>query len=225
MEVNENNSFKKKKKVLIILGSLIIALTAVWVYFTYQNSHYIVTEDAKVDAMIVKVSPQISGRILDLNFEENQRVEANEILGRQSDDTLAPTANVDLTVIRAPISGQIIKKLASPGEMGSATNPVALMVNTDDLYITANIEEDKIMKVQMGQEVRLMVDSFPKVWFKGKVDSIGSASASTFSLLSTQSSGNSFIKVTQRIPVKIRFQGKYAEQLLPGMNASVKICL
>ncbi len=110
---------------------------------------------------------------------------------------------MDLAVLRAPISGQIIKKLASPGEMGTVGNPVALMVDTDDLYVTANIEEDKIEKVKVGQEVRLTVDSFPDVWFKGKVDSIGSASTSTFSLLSTQTSGNTFIKVTQRIPVKI----------------------
>jgi len=224
--MNETKGKKRveKKKVVMILGTMIIVLTMVWIYFAYQNSHYIVTEDAKVDAMIVKASPQISGRILELNFEENQMVEANEILGRQSDEALAAAANVDLAVIRAPISGQIIKKLANPGEIGTPANPVALMVDPDDIYITANIEEDKIKGVQVGQEVRLTVDSFPKVWFRGKVDSIGSAATSVFSLLPAQSSGT-FIKVTQRIPVKIRFQGEYEEELLPGMNAYVKIYL
>jgi multidrug resistance efflux pump len=222
MDDTKGNNRKGKKKVFVILGAQVVVLGVVAVYFAYQNSHYIVTEDAKVDAMIVKASPQISGKILELNFEENQTVEANAILGRQSDDTLAAAANVDLTVIRSPISGKIIKKLASPGEMGSASNPVALMVDPDDIYITANIEEDLIKKVKVGQEVRLTVDSFPDVWFRGKVDSIGSASASTFSLLPSQSSGT-FVKVTQRIPVKIRFQEKYGEDLLPGMNAIVKI--
>ena len=223
MDVSEKRN--GKKKVIVVLGLLIIALIVVWIYFTYQNSHYIVTDDAKVDAMMVKVSPQINGRILEMNFDENQMVEENQILGRQSDDTLSAAANVDLAVIRSPINGQIIKKLSSPGEMGTVGNPVALMVDTSDLYITANIEEDKIDQVQVGQEVRLTVDSFSDVWFKGKVESIGSASTSTFSLLSTQTSGNTFIKVTQRIPVKIRFQERYAEKLLPGMNACVKIYL
>jgi len=213
-----------KKKVAAILGMMVIILAAVWIYFAYQNSHYIVTEDAKVDAMIVKVSPQITGRILEINFEENQLVEVNEMLGRQSDDTLSSAANVDLAVIRAPISGRIIKRMASPGEMGAPSNPVALMVDPDDIYITANIEEDKIKNVKAGQEVRLTVDSFSKVWFKGKVDSIGSASTSVFSLLPAQSSGT-FIKVTQRIPIKIKLQEKYEEELLPGMNAVVKIYL
>ena len=222
MDDTKGNNRKGKKKVFFILGALVVVLGVTAVYFAYQNSHYIVTEDAKVDAMIVKVSPQINGKILELNFEENQTVEANAILGRQSDDTLAATANVDLTVIRSPISGKIIKKLASPGEMGSASNPVALMIDPDNIYVTANIEEDKIKKVKEGQEVRLTVDSYPDVWFRGKVDSIGSASASTFSLLPSQSSGT-FVKVTQRIPVKIRFQEKYEEDLLPGMNAIVKI--
>jgi len=222
-EVKEKKA-NGKKKVAIILGGLILSLALVGFYFAYQNSHYVVTEDAKVDAMVVKANPQISGKILELNFEENQVVEANEILGRQSDDSLSASANPDLAVIRAPISGKIIKKMASPGEIGSPSNPVALMVDTNDIYVTANIEEDKIERVKAGQEVRLTIDSFPNIWFKGKVDSIGSASASVFSLLPAQSSGT-FVKVTQRIPVKIRFSEQYEENLLPGMNAIVKIYL
>ncbi|MHC1721975.1 MAG: HlyD family efflux transporter periplasmic adaptor subunit [Aminipila sp.] len=215
----------KNKKVILILSALVVVLVAVWLYFAYQNNHFIVTEDAKVDATIVKVSPQISGKITELNFEENQLVEENEIIARQSDETLATGANVDMSVIRTPISGQIIKKMASVGEMGSPSSPIALMVNPKKLYITANIEEDKIESVKEGQEVRFTVDSFPKVWFRGKVESIGSASTSVSSLLSTQSSGNSFIKVTQRIPIKISFSNKYEEKLLPGMNAKIKIYL
>lgn len=215
----------KNKKVRIILGSLVLVLVVVWGYFTYQNTHYLVTDDAKIDATIVKISPQISAKITELSFEENQMVEENQIIARQSEESLPSGANIDMTVIRSPISGQIIKKMASVGEIGSPSVPVALMVNTNQLYITANIEEDKIEAVKVGQEVHFTVDSFPKVWFRGKVESIGSASTSMTSLLSTQSSGNSFIKVTQRIPVKISFSGKYEEKLLPGMNTEVKIYL
>lgn len=215
----------KNKKVIIILCMLVLVLSAVWLYFNYQKSHYIVTEDARVDGTIVKVSPQVTGKLTELSFEENQMVEQDQILARQSDETLSPGANVDMTVIRTPVRGQIIKKMANVGEMASPSSPIALMVNPDELYITANIEEDKIEQVKEGQEVHFTVDSFPKVWFRGKVDSIGSASTSVTSLLSAQSSGNSFIKVTQRIPVKISFSGKYEEKLLPGMNAKIKIYL
>lgn len=215
----------KNKKVAVVLGLLIISLAAVWLYFDYQNRHFVVTDDAKVDAMVVKAAPQINGKILELSVEENQMVQADQILGRLSDDTLAAGADVDLTAIRSPISGQIIKKLASTGEMASAGSPVALLVNPDDLYVTANIEEDKIERISAGQKVSLTVDAFPDVCFHGQVDSVGSASASTFSLLPAQSSGNTFIKVTQRVPVKIKFQGRYQEKLLPGMNVVVKIYL
>jgi len=215
----------KNTKVIIVLTLLIISLIAVWFYFDYQNKHYIVTDDARVDAMLVKAAPQISGRLIELSFEENQLVQANQIIGRLADDALPVGANVDLTAIRSPISGQIIKKLATPGEMGTPSSPVALLVNPDDLYVTANIEEDKIERVKTGQKVQLTIDAFPEVCFNGQVDVVGSASASTFSLLPTQSSGNTFIKVTQRVPVKIRFQGRYQEKLLPGMNAVVKIYL
>lgn len=215
----------KNIKVIIILALLIISLTAVWLYFDYQNKHYIVTDDARVDAMLVKAAPQISGKIIELSFEENDLVKANQIIGRLSDDALPVAANVDLTAIRSPISGQIIKKLATPGEMASPSGPVALLVNPEDIYITANIEEDKVERVKPGQKVQLTIDAFPEVYFTGQVAHIGSASTSTFSLLPTQSSGNTFIKVTQRVPVKISFKGQYQYKLLPGMNAVVKINL
>ncbi|SHE93329.1 HlyD family secretion protein [Desulforamulus putei] len=213
----------KKKNIYLVLLAMVITLAAVSFYYWYQNTHYVSTEDARVDGDIVKVSPQVAGQIIELPVEEDQYVNQGELVGRLSDVTLAPGSNLDLTVIKAPISGTVIKKTAHVGEMASPGVPVAMMADLKNLYVTANIEETKLNKVKVGQPVDYTIDTFPGVRFKGKVLSIGNAANSVFSLLPQQNTGNSFTKVTQRIPVKISIEDYQKRRLLPGMSAVVKI--
>lgn len=215
----------KKKKILVLLVAMVITLASVTYYYWYQNTHYVATEDARVDGNIVKVSPQVSGQIIELPVEESMNLQQGDVMGRLSDVTLAPGTNLDLTVIKAPISGTVIKKIAHVGEIAAPGSPVAMMVDPNNLYITANIEENDLYKINVGQAVEYTIDSFPGMSFKGKVVSIAEAANSVFSLLPQQSSSNSFTKVTQRVPVKINIADYQNKRLLPGMNAIVKIHL
>lgn len=215
----------KKKKIFAVLIAMIITLAAVTYYYWYQNGHYVSTEDARVDGNIVKVSPQVSGQIVELPVEENQALEQGEAIGRLSDVTLTPGANLDLTVIKAPISGTVIKKVGHVGEIAAPGSPVVMMVDLNDLYVTANIEEGDLYKIQVGQQVDYTIDTFPGVKYHGKVISIGEAANSVFSLLPSSNTSNSFTKVTQRIPVKISIDDYQNKKLLPGMNAIIKIHL
>jgi multidrug resistance efflux pump len=97
------------------------------------------------------------------------------------------------------------------------------MANLDELYITANVEEDELVHIKEGQKVEYTVDSFPGRKFSGQVISIGEAANSVFSLLPAQNTGNSYVKITQRVPVKISINESYGLKLLPGMSAVVKI--
>lgn len=212
-----------KKNILAVVVLAVLVLSAVTYYYYYENSHFIKTEDAKVDGTIVKVSPQISGQILDLSFEENQVVKKGDILGRISDVNLPVGSNYDLPIIKAPISGTILKKLSSVGEIAAAGSPVAMMVDTQNLYITANIEEDELNKVKVGQKVDYTIDTFDGYKFTGQVLSIGEATNSTFSILPSSSGGNTFTKVTQRVPVKISIDDYQGLKLLPGMSAVIKL--
>jgi len=213
----------KKKNIYIVLAAMIITLASVSFYYWYENTNFVSTEDARVDGTIVKVSPQISAKILELPIEENQYVKQGDIIGRLSDVSISQGVNLDLSVIKAPISGTILKKIGNVGEVGSPGVPVAMMADLKSLYITANIEENKLNKVKVGQFVEYTIDTFPGYHFQGKVISIGEAANSVFSLLPTQNTGNSFTKVTQRIPVKISIDDYHNLKLLPGMNAVVKI--
>lgn len=215
----------KNRKVLLVLIFMVIVLAAVGLYYWYQNTHYITTENARVDGTLVKVSPAMTGEILELDFEENQLVEKGQYLGRLSDRTLALGASLDLTLLESPIKGHIIKKISAEGEIATPASPVALVADLDDLYITANIEEDRLYLVKPGQQVDLTIDCFPEARFHGHIQSIGSAANSVFSILPAQNSSGSFTKVTQRIPVKIVFDEPYRQRLLPGMNARVVVYL
>ena len=212
----------KKRKILmiVILIVMIGALSGIGYYYWYNNNYFVSTEDAKVTGDLIKVSPQISGKLLEFNVEEGDSVSQDEILGRQEMANL-PDTSVDQSIIRSPISGIVIKKVGNIGEIEAAGQTLAMIIDPQKLYINANIEETKLGKVKQGQTVDITIDQIEGKIFTGKVKYVGKASESTFSMLPTSTSGT-FTKVVQRIPVKIEFD-KINSELLPGTNAIVKI--
>jgi multidrug resistance efflux pump len=218
----KHNFFQEKRKTIIysILAVMVITLAGVGGYYWYQNTFYVSTEDAKVTGDLVSVSPQISGKLLELNIQEGDTVIKDQILGRQGLAGPQET-NIDQSVFRAPISGIVIKKQGTVGEMISQGQTVAILIDPEKLYITANIEETKLKKLREGQKVDISIDQFANKKFTGKVSYIGKAANSTFALLPSSTSGT-FTKVVQKIPVKIELD-KSDTTLLPGTNAVVNI--
>jgi len=213
----------KKKNIYIVLALMVVALLGVTLYYWYNNAYYVKTEDARVDGSVIKVSPQIAGKIKNMYVNEGDRVIMGQAIARLDDATLQPGANPDLAVVRAPEDGVIIKRLGNPGEMAVAGQQVSMMVNPYSLYITANIEETKLSKVTPGQAVDITLDAMPGEKFTGKVERIAEASLSTFSLIPVTNTSGNFTKVVQRIPVKITLDDYKGYQLPHGSNAIVKI--
>lgn len=214
---------KKKGLFIGVLAAMVVTLAVVSGYYWYKNAHYVDTEDASVTGTIVKVSPQVTSRLIEINVGEGDTVRAGDIIARQDDISLPTATSVDLTVIKAPIKGTILKKVGNAGEVGTPGSAVVMMADLSDLYITANVEETDLHKVRLGQKVDFTVDSIPGVNFYGEVYSLGEATASTFSLLPAQNTSGSFTKVVQRVPVKISIKNSQGQRLLPGMNAVVRI--
>ena len=211
-----------KRKVLIfsILIIMALAIAGVGAYYWYENTNYVTTEDAQVTGDLVNITPQISGKLLSLNISEGQLVQKGQILGRQNLGN-SSDSSLEMAIIRAPITGRILKKQGELGVMLSPGQTLATVVDPNALYINANIEETKLERLKPGQTVDVTIDQFPDKQFSGTIDSIGQASAATFSLLPT-SSGGTFTKVVQKIPVKITLT-KTDVKLLPGTNAVIKI--
>ena len=216
---------KKRMIFILITGLMVLSLAGVTFYYWYQNNHYVTTEDARVTGTLFKVSPQVSGKFLEINFEEGDIVQPGQVLARQDDVTLPQGSNLDLTLVRASIGGIILKKLAHVGEVGAPGQSIAMLADLKDLYVEANIEETEMYKLKIGQPVDFTIDSIPGHKFTGKISTLGEATAATFSLLPTQNTSGSFTKVVQRIPIKIKIDDYRGQHLLPGMNTIVRVHL
>jgi membrane fusion protein (multidrug efflux system) len=130
--------------------------------------------------------------------------------------------NLQYTVIKAPARGIVSKKSVNPGQVIQSGQPLMSLVQTDEVWITANFKETQLGEMRPGQRVEVEVDAYDGRTFEGKVDSIAAATGARFSLLPPENATGNFVKVVQRIPVKIVLeQGQDPEHLLrPGMSVT-----
>ncbi|HEY5257711.1 MAG TPA: HlyD family secretion protein [Candidatus Baltobacteraceae bacterium] len=130
------------------------------------------------------------------------------------------------TKIVSPIDGSIGEKSVDIGQT-VGTGMTLLTVIPDKIFVTANFKETQLGDMRPGQEVDLSVDAYKGVKFTGHVDSINPASQNTYALVPAQNATGNFVKVTQRVPVKIVFDNYDAKHypMRPGMSveASVKV--
>ena len=111
--------------------------------------------------------------------------------------------NTGYTKIYAPSGGYITKKSVESGNQIDVGQPLMAVVSLDDIWVTANYKETQLAKVRPGQKVSFSVDAFPGKTFSGKVDSIMSGTGAVFSLFPPENATGNYVKVVQRIPVKI----------------------
>ncbi len=131
------------------------------------------------------------------------------------------------TKIYSPIDGYVGEKSVELGQTVSPGVPL-LTIIPNKIFVTANFKETQIGVMKVGQEVDLSVDAYKGVKFTGTLESINPASQGTYALVPAQNSTGNFVKVTQRIPVKIVFDSSYDATkypMRPGMSveASVKV--
>ncbi len=127
------------------------------------------------------------------------------------------------TVVRAPFSG-VASKTPEPGAYVTAGVPVMSVVSDSGLWIDANFKETDLTHVRPGQTVAVTIDTYPDQSWQGTVKSISPASGAEFSVLPPQNATGNWVKVVQRIPVRVVIQPqKDAPQLRAGMSASVEI--
>jgi len=131
--------------------------------------------------------------------------------------------NLKETIVVSPVEGIVAQKVANPGEVISAGQSIVNLVNIDDLWLNARIEETKIGRLKIGQPVTFTLDAYNGVKFHGQIKEIGAAASSVFSLFSTENASGNFTKVTQRIPIKISLPTDSPYKFRPGMSALIQI--
>ncbi|MBD9508023.1 HlyD family secretion protein [Ensifer sp. ENS07] len=133
-------------------------------------------------------------------------------------------AQIDLesTVVRAPVDGVIGNRQVRVGRFVSPGTPLLDIVPVNDVWVVANFKETQLEYIQPGQKVQITVDGYPNERIEGVVDSFAPGSGSAFSLLPTDNATGNFVRVVQRVPVKIRFTNNpLPGRLLPGLSARV----
>jgi membrane fusion protein (multidrug efflux system) len=142
---------------------------------------------------------------------------------QQARATLAQAElNLQYTTVKAPVRGIVSKKGINAGQVVQAGQPLLALVQIDQIWVTANFKETQLTNMKPGQRVTVDVDAFGGREFRGKVDSISGATGARFSLLPPENATGNFVKVVQRVPVKIVLEeGQDPEHALrPGMSVT-----
>jgi membrane fusion protein (multidrug efflux system) len=141
-------------------------------------------------------------------------------------DTRRAEVNLGYCKIYAPIDGRITSKNVDPGAYVTATNPLFQLVPSD-VWVTANFKETQLDDMQPGQPVTISVDAYPDKEFRGKVQSMQMGTGSRFSVIPAENATGNFVKVVQRVPVKIVFESDPNSDpnhlLAPGMSVEPKV--
>lgn len=317
------NKLHTKRYWVILFGAIVLVIVG---FLVYEFTKYQSTDDAYVETTTVSVSPKVSGQIVKVLVEDNQKVKAGDVVavidkvdyevklqqataqyerallnqqnahanlnaanseielakkdleryqnlyeaGAVSKQTLdkavtnlesvqarqttaeqsifssdpsksAKVADAELNVLKAqkraaelaleytdvlaPIDGTVSNKKVEVGMMVQPGTPLFVIV-PNDVWIVANYKETQIRGMKPGMPVDIKIDTYPGKVFKGKIDSIQRSSGAKASLFPPENAVGSFVKIVQRIPVKIVFTEKIDQNeypIIPGMSVVPKI--
>lgn len=210
------------KKMVLINIITIVALVIIGVvgfYFYHNATSYVTTDNAKVDGNQIKIASPASGQIKSLT--QNKAINWKRWHSGRSNCSRSRWSN-SRSKIKMPQDGTIAKTDGMEGSIAQAGSPIAYAYNLDDLYITANIDENDLSSIEKGDKVDVTIDGQDSK-IDGKIKEIGKATANSFSLMPSSNSDGNYTKVSQVIPVKISLDSQPSKNVVPGMNAEVKI--
>lgn len=318
----ESNEKKVTKRRLLIVGLVLVAIFAA--FFVHNALKYQSTDDAYVETTTVQVAPRVSGQIIEVHIDDNQRVKKGDLVAvidpvdyeikleqaqakyekalleqkyalsaRDAANSEIAAAKADLeryknlykggavskqmldnaqtkydnavarqtsaeqavmskagglkvadanikelkaqrdqaklnlsyTKIYAPQDGTVASRRVEEGMYVNVGSPLFTIV-PDDIWVVANFKENQLRHMKVGQVVEIKVDTYPDKKFKGKIDSIQRSSGAKSSMFPPENAVGSFVKIVQRIPVKIVFDeeiDKDVYNIVPGMSVVPKV--
>lgn len=132
--------------------------------------------------------------------------------------------NLSRTEIRAPVAGVVSQAdRLQPGQMMVQGLPGVTIVASNKSWVEANFKETDLAHMRVGQPAEITFDAYPELKVRGKVSSIGAGTGSEFSVLPAQNANGNWVKVTQRVPVRIAITDKPKRAMIAGLSAHVRI--
>lgn len=137
-------------------------------------------------------------------------------------------ARLDLsrTVVRAPMDGTIANAdRLQVGQMAATGLGMLSLVHSTEAWVEANFKEKDVGRILPGQKVKIEIDAYPHTAFQGHVESIGAGTGSEFAILPAQNANGNWVKVSQRVPIRIAFDGHPGKPLIAGLSATATVYL
>jgi len=187
-------------------------------------------DDAKTgyDAVIQQIESakkQVSATSSNRNTVAAQIKRAEAVVKVKEAQIEQARLRLTYTRVYAPINGKIGKKSIEPGQYVNAGQTVMTIINDSTYWVIGNFKETQLERIQPGQEVEINLDAYPKEKITGTVVSISDATGAKFSILPPDNATGNFVKVTQRVPIKIRINDieKIRDKLRSGFSAELSV--
>jgi membrane fusion protein, multidrug efflux system len=172
------------------------------------------------------MSQESSGSSL-ITAAEKQKAVAQSMVSQKQAEVEFARLQLSYTRITAPVTGYTSRKNVQAGQLVNAGSPLLAIVSDTGTYIIANFKETQLEKMQKGQYVEIKVDAYPDTKLNGKIYAFAPATGAKFSLLPPDNATGNFVKVVQRVPVKILIDAgkEVKEKLRPGMSVKVAVSI
>jgi membrane fusion protein, multidrug efflux system len=175
-----------------------------------------------------QVAQQTSAVSSQSNATSSQIGVAGSIIKQREVDVADAKLNLSYSVVIAPATGLVSKINVQEGQFLQPGQSLFSIVLNEDVWVVANFKETQFEKMRIGQKVVISADAYPGHEFEAKLTSFSPATGSRFALLPPDNASGNFVKVVQRLPVKIEFvnpNDSLVKQLKPGMNMGVDVHL
>ena len=137
---------------------------------------------------------------------------------------MAAKLNLSRTVVRAPMAGEVAgAERLLPGQLVVQNVPMLTLVGISGAYVEANYKETQLADMRVGQPAEIKFDAYPGMKLRGHVAAIGAGTGSEFSVLPAQNATGNWVKVTQRVPVRIAIDSKSDRKLIAGLTTHVTV--
>ena len=189
-----------------------------------QQIGVVMAEARVADARAKRINAEAAQQ--EVRVRDAERELAAAQLRESQADLAVAELNLEHTQVRAPIDGVVAKRTVEVGQIVQMGQPVLAVVPLQDVWVQANFKETQLAGVKAGMPATISVDGVPGRTFKGTVDSIAAGTGARFSLLPPENATGNWVKVVQRVPVKIRLDTKDVgnpHTLRAGMSAYVSI--
>jgi len=190
---------------------------------TVQRAQQTASDLTQAQANLARTSAAVNAANRQIAVLEAQRKSADANVEQARAQLAQAELNLRYTEIRTAQGGRIAKLTAAKGQLVQAGQALSMLV-PDALWITANFKETQLTAMRPGQDVEMTIDAYPDRVIHGRVDSIQPGSGTAFSLLPAQNATGNYVKVVQRVPVKLVFEKLPGDVAIgPGMSVVPKV--